>query len=95
MKIITQEDIEHLKWIHNRLSEKRGESCDFDYMLKFKSIVQTLESNLSAEKLLVEEWKQHSNYLMFKTLPDFDDSSRLSKIEEKINMIEECLKRKS
>lgn len=33
----------HLEWIYNRLIEVHGENSNYDYMIKFKEIIQSLQ----------------------------------------------------
>jgi len=40
---IPKEDIEHLRWIYNRLVYMHFENCNYDYMRKFNSIISAVE----------------------------------------------------
>ena len=42
-------DIENLEWIYNRMIHVHGENKDFDYMIKFRSILN--EMNLEEQNL--------------------------------------------
>jgi hypothetical protein len=39
-KEIPDEDFNHLEWIYNRLISVHNESPNYDYMLKFKSLIK-------------------------------------------------------
>lgn len=42
---IIEKDLVHLQWIYDRLSEVHGENINYDYMIKFKSIIEHLNKN--------------------------------------------------
>jgi len=42
--MITKEDIEHLKFIHNRLIKVHAENKHYDYMVRMRDIIEKMES---------------------------------------------------
>lgn len=42
-KVYTEEDLKHLNWIYERMKNIHNENENCDYMLKFKSIIQSLK----------------------------------------------------
>lgn len=44
VKTIDKKDIEHLEWLHERLVNIHGENKHYDYMLKFKEIIDKLKN---------------------------------------------------
>ncbi len=43
---MTQRNVDHLKWIHDRLEKVHGESIKVDYMVRFREIIDEVESYL-------------------------------------------------
>ena len=39
----TDKDTAHLQWIYDRMSNVHGENENYDYMLKFKEIIEQLK----------------------------------------------------
>jgi hypothetical protein len=39
-----EEDFNHLEWIYNRLISVHNESPNYDYMLKFKSLIKQFKN---------------------------------------------------
>jgi len=48
-------DIEHLKWIRDRLEFVYDESPNVDYMIKFQSIIDSLDGKESEYKRRIED----------------------------------------
>ncbi len=48
---MTRGDIDHLKWIHNRLEKVHGEFANFDYMIKLKEIIQQAEKDFDSKPI--------------------------------------------
>jgi hypothetical protein len=44
------EDLRHLRWIHSRLIKVHGENPNVDYMVKFKALLDELESDKYMEE---------------------------------------------
>jgi hypothetical protein len=51
-----QTNIEHLEWIYNRMLNVYNEDKDFDYMLKFRSILDELKSQNSKFQMNEHCW---------------------------------------
>jgi len=43
IELPTDKDTAHLQWIYNRMSDVHGENENYDYMLKFKEIIEQLK----------------------------------------------------
>jgi hypothetical protein len=39
----SEEDIKHLQWIYDRMVNVHGENENYDYMIKFKEIIEQLK----------------------------------------------------
>jgi hypothetical protein len=50
-----ESDIKHLEWIYNRMIHVHGEDKDFDYMIKFRNILDEMKST-KLVKLTKSEW---------------------------------------
>lgn len=48
---MTKEDIEHLEWIFGRMIEVHGEHENFDYMNRFRNIIQSEKNKVKTPKL--------------------------------------------
>jgi hypothetical protein len=46
-----QEDVQHLEWIFGRMVEVHGEHEHFDYMNKFRNIIQSEKNRIMVPKL--------------------------------------------
>ena len=40
---INEKDVKHLQWIYDRMANVHGENKDYDYMIKFKEIIEQLK----------------------------------------------------
>ena len=49
---MTKKNLDHLKWIYERMQYVHKERIDIDYMLKFKEILKEEDVKLSAKRLL-------------------------------------------
>ncbi len=43
---MTQRDVDHLNWIHGKLEKVHGDSPNLDYMVRFREIINEVESYL-------------------------------------------------
>ena len=43
IELPSDKDITHLQWIYDRMSNVHGENENYDYMLKFKEIIEQLK----------------------------------------------------
>jgi hypothetical protein len=43
IELPTDKDTAHLQWIYDRMSDVHGENENYDYMLKFKEIIEQLK----------------------------------------------------
>ena len=48
---MTRKDLDHLKWMYERMVEVHHENINVDYMLKFKEILKQEDFSQSAERL--------------------------------------------
>lgn len=72
MKILKNEQLEHLKWIYDRMINIHKENKNFDYMHKFLSIIERLNGEPPFKTS--DEWKKE--YIDVKILdPDGWDRS--------------------
>jgi len=39
----SEKDIKHLQWVYDRMVNVHGENKDYDYMIKFKEIIEQLK----------------------------------------------------
>lgn len=44
-KMCSEEEVSHLEWIYDRLVTVHSENANYDYMLKFKDIIEKFKSN--------------------------------------------------
>ena len=42
---INEKDVKHLQWLYDRMVNVHGENKDYDYMIKFKEIMEYLLLN--------------------------------------------------
>ena len=40
---INEKDVKHLQWLYDRMANVHGENKDYDYMIKFKEIIEQLK----------------------------------------------------
>ena len=40
---INEKDVKHLQWLYDRMVNVHGENKDYDYMIKFKEIIEQLK----------------------------------------------------
>ena len=41
---INEKDVKHLQWLYDRMANVHGENKDYDYMIKFKEIIEQLKN---------------------------------------------------
>ena len=46
-----QKDLDHLKWVYERMQYIHNERIDVDYMLKFKEILQQEQTQIIAKRI--------------------------------------------
>jgi hypothetical protein len=40
---INEKDVKHLQWLYDRMANVHGENKNYDYMIKFKEIIEQLK----------------------------------------------------
>lgn len=57
---MTDKDTKHLEWLYDRLKFVHGENENYDYMIKFREIIQANKDN--DVKLLSDFWRLAQRY---------------------------------
>lgn len=77
--MLSDKDIEHLKWLHDRMLNN-GENVNADYMIKFREIINKLRMQKNDIKQVFDAG---TNYATYNGRPGYEDAPNFEEWHKK------------